>query len=59
MLFSWAFIPLVVALVERFSIRERTESYSKVGIKAAAVVTEKEAFNAESREKVHFRRRRT
>ena len=33
--------------VECFSIRERTENYSKVGMKAAAVVTEKEAFNAE------------
>jgi hypothetical protein len=51
-LFSWTFIPFAVALVECVSIRERTENYSKVGMKAAAVVTEKEAFNAEIYTKV-------
>jgi TM2 domain-containing membrane protein YozV len=29
LLFSWTFIPLVVALVECFDIRERTENYNK------------------------------
>ena len=29
LLFSWTFIPLLVALVECFHIRERTENYNK------------------------------